>query len=278
MAIKSTIPKHRKSILNPVGWGYSDSFFKYENHEFKFSGKRYEIGSNGLPFTQMKTYVEAQYGIKMDELKPAQKLQQREEDYPKRVENTEFLKGVKDANIDFTVDFDERLFRTHGQSADETFILNFDRYQRLPDLVLFPKKHEEVEAIVKLANEFNVALIPVGGCTNVTDNCSCPAGEIRQVVVVDCSQMNRLMWIDQENFLACFEAGVVGQDLERILNEKGFTMGHEPDSIEFSTLGGWVSTRASGMKRQKVNSQILLKTFLIFYSNFINSTEILKTL
>lgn len=35
------------------------------------------------------------------------------------------------------------------------------------------------------------------------------------------------------------------------LNEKGFTTGHEPDSIEFSSLGGWVATRASGMKKNK---------------------------
>lgn len=35
------------------------------------------------------------------------------------------------------------------------------------------------------------------------------------------------------------------------MNDKGYTCGHEPDSIEFSTLGGWISTRASGMKKNK---------------------------
>lgn len=33
------------------------------------------------------------------------------------------------------------------------------------------------------------------------------------------------------------------------LAEKGFCTGHEPDSMEFSSLGGWVATRASGMKK-----------------------------
>jgi alkyldihydroxyacetonephosphate synthase len=49
--------------------------------------------------------------------------------------------------------------------------------------------------------------------------------------------------------LACIEAGIIGQDLERELKNYGVVLGHEPDSIEFSTLGGWISTRASGMKK-----------------------------
>ncbi|PIO54383.1 hypothetical protein TELCIR_24255, partial [Teladorsagia circumcincta] len=47
------------------------------------------------------------------------------------------------------------------------------------------------------------------------------------------------------------QAGIVGVSLEHKLNSKGFTCGHEPDSIEFSTLGGWVSTRASGAKKNR---------------------------
>lgn len=248
--LKRTLPKSRGDLLNPLGWGYNDSFFKYADSEFSFTGQRYPIG-NGAPFTAMKPYIESNYGINVDDLKQSQKVQQSEENYPPKVENLDFLEAIKCAQIDSNSTFEERLFRAHGQSTNETFILNFDFYPRLPDLVLFPKCHTEVEIIVKLANEHNVALIPVGGCTNVTESCACPGGEARPIIVVDCSQMNRMMWIDHENFVACFEAGVVGQDLEKILNTNGFTMGHEPDSIEFSTLGGWIATRASGMKRQK---------------------------
>lgn len=61
--------------------------------------------------------------------------------------------------------------------------------------------------------------------------------------------MNRMLWLDRENLVAYFESGIVGQDLDRVLKEEGFTLGHEPDSVEFSTLGGWVATRASGMKK-----------------------------
>lgn len=267
MEIKSTLAKTRGSgFLNPLGWGYDDSKFQYSDHQFTFTGKRYPIG-NGIPFTAMKTYVEAQYGIKVDDLVPAVKIAQLEDNYPPRTENAEFLEEMKSSAIDYSVDFHERLFRSHGQSANESFTVNFGQFERLPDLILFPKCHADVEVIVKSANNFNVALLAVGGNTNVTDSCGCSGAEKRQIAVVDCSQMNRLMWIDSENHLACFESGVVGQDLERILNSKGFTMGHEPDSIEFSTLGGWISTRASGMKRQKYgNIEDIVRNFKLVTS------------
>jgi len=59
------------------------------------------------------------------------------------------------------------------------------------------------------------------------------------------------MWIDEKNLTARIQAGINGQELERQLGEKGYCTGHEPDSMEFSTLGGWVATRASGMKKNQ---------------------------
>lgn len=49
--------------------------------------------------------------------------------------------------------------------------------------------------------------------------------------------------------LVCVEAGIIGGDLDRELKKIGLCTGHEPDSIEFSALGGWIATRASGMKK-----------------------------
>lgn len=77
----------------------------------------------------------------------------------------------------------------------------------------------------------------------------CPAEERRMIVSLDTSQMNKILWIDEKNLTAHCESGIIGQDLERRLAEKGFCTGHEPDSMEFSSLGGWVATRASGMKK-----------------------------
>ena len=51
--------------------------------------------------------------------------------------------------------------------------------------------------------------------------------------------------------MAHAEAGITGKDLETYLEERGYCTGHEPDSYEFSTLGGYVATRASGMKKNR---------------------------
>lgn len=69
------------------------------------------------------------------------------------------------------------------------------------------------------------------------------------IVSVDMSRLNRVLWVDRTNNTACVECGILGRDLERELGKYGMICGHEPDSVEFSSLGGWISTRASGMKK-----------------------------
>uniref|UniRef100_A0A2K6FJ34 Alkylglycerone-phosphate synthase n=1 Tax=Propithecus coquereli TaxID=379532 RepID=A0A2K6FJ34_PROCO len=93
-------------------------------------------------------------------------------------------------------------------------------------------------------------LFPIlAGGTSVSYGLMCPADETRTIISLDTSQMNRILWVDENNLTAHVEAGITGQDLERQLKESGYCTGHEPDSLEFSTVGGWVSTRASGMKK-----------------------------
>jgi alkyldihydroxyacetonephosphate synthase len=77
----------------------------------------------------------------------------------------------------------------------------------------------------------------------------CPEGETRMIVSLDTSKMNRVVWIDKKNMMARIQAGVRGEALEQTLAQYGVCTGHTPDSYEFSTLGGWVATRASGMKK-----------------------------
>src|SRR5690606_34842838 len=92
---------------------------------------------------------------------------------------------------------------------------------------------------------------PYGGGTNVTDALRCSVREARVIVSVDMRKMNRILWVDPVNRMACIEAGATGRHLLAELAKHGLTMGHEPDSVEFSTLGGWVATNASGMKKNR---------------------------
>lgn len=170
--------------------------------------------------------------------------------FPEPILSDEFMEGLKRLKIDYSIDGEDRLYRSHGQTLHDIHTLREGKYKRIPDVVLWPTCHDQVVLIVKLANECNVVVIPFGGGTTVSGSVSTPQGETeRSISVLDTSQMNRLLWLDKSNLVACFESGIVGQDLERVLHEEGLTLGHEPDSHEFSTLGGWVATRASGMKK-----------------------------
>ncbi|CAD1476834.1 unnamed protein product, partial [Heterotrigona itama] len=111
--------------------------------------------------------------------------------------------------------------------------------------------HEDVVKVIKLCARYGSVCIPFGGGTSVSGAASCPKNERRTIILLDTSQMNRILWIDRENLIACCEAGIIGQDLEKQLRLQGLTSGHEPDSYEFSSLGGWVATRASGMKKNR---------------------------
>ncbi|MFN3763893.1 MAG: FAD-binding oxidoreductase, partial [Anaerolineae bacterium] len=68
---------------------------------------------------------------------------------------------------------------------------------------------------------------------------------------VSLRRMNRLLQLEGKTLLATFEAGIRGPDLEAQLRARGFTLGHFPQSFEYSTLGGWVATRSVGQESLK---------------------------
>jgi alkyldihydroxyacetonephosphate synthase len=131
------------------------------------------------------------------------------------------------------------------------YAIKYTRLGRIPDLVVYPESETQVVALVETAKAHDVSLIPFGGGTNVTDALRCDEREQRTIVSVDMRRMNRVDWIDPENMMASIEAGAVGRHIMKLLAKHGVTMGHEPDSVEFSTLGGWIATNASGMKKNR---------------------------
>ena len=108
----------------------------------------------------------------------------------------------------------------------------------------FPGSGEEVRSLLAYAREHGVALIPYGGGTSVAGHIN--VVEDRPTLTVSLARMNRLLELDEASHLATFQAGVSGPLLESQLQDRGFTLGHYPQSFEYSTLGGWVATRSSG--------------------------------
>uniref|UniRef100_A0A7N8YBX8 Alkylglycerone-phosphate synthase n=1 Tax=Mastacembelus armatus TaxID=205130 RepID=A0A7N8YBX8_9TELE len=233
-------------VIKWNGWGYSDSrFFFNKKDQAEFTGKRYRL--SGMIIPGLKDWLESTFGGSLQHKTPAPILNTSALQPP--ILNEAFVEELKPTGILFSLDPEDRVFRSHGHCLHEIFALREGKIGRIPDVVVWPNCHNDVVKIVELACKHNVCLIPYGGGTSVSNALECPPEETRSIVSLDTSQMNRVLWIDEKNLTAHVEAGIVGQDLERLLNESGYCTGHEPDSMEFSSLGGWVATRASGMKK-----------------------------
>uniref|UniRef100_A0A8C7RES8 Alkylglycerone-phosphate synthase n=1 Tax=Oncorhynchus mykiss TaxID=8022 RepID=A0A8C7RES8_ONCMY len=230
------------------GWGYSDSKFLFNKKgQAEFTGKRYRLSGMTLP--RLQDWFENTFGASVKHKSPATPVLNASVVPPPRL-NEAFVENLKATGIPFSNEAEDRVFRAHGHCLHEIFALREGKkFERVPDMVVWPNCHKDVVKIVELACKHNVCLIPYGGGTSVTSALECPPEETRCIVSLDTSQMNRILWLDENNLVAHVEAGIIGQDLERLLNESGYCSGHEPDSMEFSSLGGWVATRASGMKK-----------------------------
>ncbi|KAM5327666.1 alkyldihydroxyacetonephosphate synthase, peroxisomal [Glossophaga mutica] len=242
-----TIPKKRQEILKWNGWGYNDSkLILNKKGHVELTGKRYLLSGMALP--SFREWVQNTLGVNVEH-KTTSKASLNPSDTPPSIVNEDFLRELKETTISYSQEADDRVFRAHGHCLHEIFLLREGIFHRIPDIVIWPTCHDDVVKIVNLACKYNLCIIPIGGGTSVSYGLMCPADETRTIISLDTSQMNRILWVDEHNLTAHVEAGITGQELERQLKESGYCTGHEPDSMEFSTVGGWVSTRASGMKK-----------------------------
>ncbi len=125
--------------------------------------------------------------------------------------------------------------------------LRSGRIAAFPDGVAYPLSTGDVAKLLDYAARVDARVIPYGGGTSVVGHINPEPGE-RPVLTINMRRMNQLARLDSISQLATFGAGVAGPELEAQLRARGFTLGHYPQSFEFSTLGGWVATRSSGQQ------------------------------
>ena len=140
----------------------------------------------------------------------------------------------------------ERAFHALGRSYHDLLRLRAGDLSVAPDAVLYPRATDEVSALLSFAAAHEIAVVPYGGGTSVVGGVSATAGSFKSVVTLDLSGMDRLIEIDVSSRTATAEAGIYGPALEKGLQAKGMTLGHHPQSFEFSTLGGWIAHRGAG--------------------------------
>ena len=144
-------------------------------------------------------------------------------------------------------DAETRLKHARGQSFPDWVDLRSGRIATFPDGVAFPQTEADVLTLLQLARSHDLKLIPYGGGTSVVGHINPEPGD-RPVLTVNLQRLSRLMALDSTSQLATFGAGIAGPELEAQLRAKGYTLGHFPQSFEYSTLGGWVATRSSGQQ------------------------------
>jgi alkyldihydroxyacetonephosphate synthase len=145
------------------------------------------------------------------------------------------------------VDPYERALHAYGRSYGDIVRAFRGRFDHPPDVVARPRDEAEVEAVLEWALSAGAAVIPFGGGTSVVGGVEGRVGDgYAGVVTIDLKALDRVLEIDEVSRAARIQAGATGPALEASLTERGLTLRHFPQSFEFSTLGGWIATRAGG--------------------------------
>ena len=118
--------------------------------------------------------------------------------------------------------------------------------QDAPDAVLLPRTEDEIAAILRYCSDHGIAIVPFGGGTSVVGGLDPIRGDFSAVVSLDLRRLTELHSLDEVSGEAELGAGLTGPEAERLLGERGYSLGHFPQSFQFATIGGFAATRSSG--------------------------------
>jgi alkyldihydroxyacetonephosphate synthase len=143
-------------------------------------------------------------------------------------------------------DDETRRLRTRGKSTPDLLRMRSGDLTDAPDAVVRPGSHDEVAAVLALAVEHHVAVVPFGGGTSVTGGLVARREGFAGVLSLDLVRMKRLIAVDHTSMTATLEPGLRGPEAEALLAAEGLTLGHYPQSWEYASIGGFAATRSSG--------------------------------
>lgn len=141
----------------------------------------------------------------------------------------------------------DRAAHTYGKSViDLARMLDRD-FSNPPDVVAYPHSEEEIVALLDWAGGNNIAVTPYGGGSSVVGGIEPTTDErYRGTLTIDLRHLGKVIEIDRMSEAARVQAGVYGPTLERQLKPSGLAMRFFLQAFEFSSLGGWIATRAAG--------------------------------
>jgi alkyldihydroxyacetonephosphate synthase len=157
--------------------------------------------------------------------------------------------AIPDALVDFASQAPrDRARCTRGRAYPDLLAGFAGDYAGAPDIVARPRDGGEVVQVLEICADRGWACVPFGGGTSVVGGVDAPLarGDRHAVVALDLAAMSGVREVDVTSRLARIAAGTLGPALEEQLAAHGLTLRHFPQSFEFSTLGGWLATRAGG--------------------------------
>lgn len=157
--------------------------------------------------------------------------------------NTSLLERLKSLLPDKVIDQHDDL---DAHRFDRWCIKHYRDWQaqkiERPACIVRPSCSADVQALMRFASEHALSVVPFGLGSGVCGGIE----PTPQDILLDMRSMNKVCDINSMDLLATFEAGINGLEAEEAVAKHGLTIGHWPQSIAISSVGGWVSTRASG--------------------------------
>ena len=134
-----------------------------------------------------------------------------------------------------------------GEHAHDTWPLSLLRLHQgrllsRPACVVAPGSTDEVAAVLRYADGARIPVVPFGGGSGVC-GAVLPSAD---AIIVDLRRLDQLVELNETALQARVQAGMYGHRFEEALQTQGYSMGHWPQSVSLSTVGGWVATRAAG--------------------------------
>ncbi len=139
-----------------------------------------------------------------------------------------------------------RLIHAAGKGYPDLLAVRSGKRLPAPDAVVYPADESDVRAVLKICGGQGIAVVPFGGGTSVVGGVAPLRGGFDSVIALDLCRLRKLIDLDQSSRIGTFGAGLRGPELEHLLRARGYTLGHFPQSFEYSTVGGWVATRSAG--------------------------------
>jgi alkyldihydroxyacetonephosphate synthase len=128
--------------------------------------------------------------------------------------------------------------------------LHQGRLTSRPACVVRPASTDEVATVLRYANQQRVPVVPFGGGSGVGGGVL-PDGA---TIVVDLRRLDQLLELNETALQVRVQAGMFGHIFEDALQARGYSMGHWPQSVALSTVGGWIATRAAGQYSTRYGS------------------------